>query len=317
MAVTPVGSPVVSGFLDSGQASTANIAVTAGNQLIVAMIWAHTTDATITISSLTCNGQNFTLIGAPTRAQVTGMENAIQFAYISNITSSGSFPVSVTMTSTSFNLTGQFSVWQTSGGSTTAFEGSVSLSGGVSSVPSVNVGAAGADDFTVGICRVSATAGFDPGAGSGYTLVAMDDSILPTSAEYKAGAHSGTVDFSGGTASAWLAGGARFVAAGGGGGGKQISIKLIDEAGADAASLAGLKVYVWDTANPATVATTLPAEYTAVETTDAAGMLTVPLSNITTAVGGTVLVLVTQSSGDPAQNPPARSHFAPVAVTST
>lgn len=304
----------------SGAASTASFAVTAGNQLIAGVAWAHTTDNTITISSLVCNGQNFTLIGSPQRGAYSSNQEGIQLAYLQNVASSGPVSVDLTMSSSSFSLTGSFFILEVSGGDTASFASANQAANGTSSTPSLSITTASANEMIVGVIGASGSAGGEPTPGATYTAIPLVDAGGYNTGEYKldAGAAGAkTVDFSLAASTFWMLSAASFKLAGAGPLSKYQDITLVDEAGAPLANLTGLQVYGWDSNVPSDVFSLTPVDYSATGTTNGSGLLRFDRPNTTLAAGNVSFVLVSQSNGSVSQSPAPRSFFGPVAISSS
>jgi chitodextrinase len=81
---------------------------------------------------------------------------------------------------------------------------------------------------------------------------------------------------------------------------KSVTLTLVNAAGAASANLANLKWAWFDAATPSGFAA--PTDKGAIETTDASGVVTIPLPNTTLASGQIGWLIITDSDGNPATN---------------
>lgn len=163
---------------------------TAGNSIVIEVIWYH---ATVTISNITISGEsNATVHGSPTK-NASGSNMTHQFASLAEVTSSGDKTITVTFSGSAD--AGHIWAMEVSGGDTSDFFEASNGSTGNSTNGSTTIDTAASGSLIVG--GWSGNNG-DATAGSLYTQVVVPNISWWDEAEYDLNAGSAgtkTVDF--------------------------------------------------------------------------------------------------------------------------
>lgn len=286
----------------------------AGNSLLILSLHTPAVAGT-SFSSASCPGETVT-----SRAVGTSWDNNVEARWLTvdNIQSNGS--KTVTVTYSDWNGSPRLVAFELAGGNTAnLYDNSVSWTATGSATMSTSLAVtANAAIFAYGLSNTGSGA-LTPGAAyTGFNFTNFGNTNYGEFDLDAGAAGAKTVDFD----FAWATADHHILAislnaGGGGGGGGTLcqTVVLKDTNGVALANLQNLKCYGWDVNTPASVATTLPVDYTATGSTDGSGVLTFIRTNTTLSAGNVALLLITSVDGSAGQTPPGRSFFGPVALT--